>query len=193
MNNNILKKDAKEYDFLTLGYNRFLDLYDEINNKNFEKMDKQMRFYKIKDIFSVYSELLSYEPIKSFIEILKTKRPPMEAELSGEVLKFIRNILTHFPFFDTWDDVYVTKKIVNWLSDGQSIDKFLKKYCGHEDIEYRFKYINHKEFTYVVFSFPKEYSENKIFLKDIINEIDGIRFCVFLMNRVLMSQVLSIK
>ncbi len=191
-NEDILSKNEKEYEFLNLSYNRFLDLYEEINNVNFMELSPELRFYKIKDIFGVYSELLSYEPIKDFIDELRKHRPPMEAEMSSAVLKYIRNVLVHFPFFKTWNEVYVTKKLINWTCDGKFIDKFLNKYTGHKEVEYRFKYVGHKEFTYVTFSFPEEYTENKIYLKDMISEEDGIRFCVFLMYRVLMSQVISI-
>lgn len=191
-NDNLLSKNRKEYDFLNLSYNRFLDLYAEINSTNFIELSPELRFYKIKDVFGVYSELLSYKPIKDFIDEIKKHRPPMEAEISSAVLKFIRNVLVHFPFFKTWNEVYVTKKLINWTSEGKSIDKFLNKYLGHREVEYRFKYVGHKEFAYVTFSFPKEYKENKIYLKDMINEGDGIRFCLFLMYRVLMSQVISI-
>lgn len=191
-NDDILSKNAKEYDFLNLSYNRFEDLYAEINSLNFMELSPELRFYKIKDIFSVYSELLSYEPIKEFINEIKKHRPPMEAEISSAVLKYIRNVLVHFPFFKTWDEVYVTKKLINWTSEGKFIDKFLNKYKGHKEVEYRFKYVGHKEFTYVTFSFPEEYADNKIYLKDMVNENDGIRFCLFLMFRVLMSQVVLI-
>ena len=191
-NDNLLSKNRKEYDFLNLSYNRFLDLYAEINSTNFIELSPELRFYKIKDVFGVYSELLSYKPIKDFIDEIKKHRPPMEAEISSAVLKFIRNVLVHFPFFKTWNEVYVIKKLINWTSEGKSIDKFLNKYLGHREVEYRFKYVGHKEFAYVTFSFPKEYKENKIYLKDMINEGDGIRFCLFLMYRVLMSQVISI-
>ena len=140
----------------------------------------------------MYSELLSYGPIQAFISQIKKHRPPAEAELSSAVLKYIRNVLVHFPFFKTWNEIYVTKKLINWSSEGKFIDKFISKYIGHEKIEYRFKYVGHKEFTYVTFSFPAEYGENKIYLKDMVNEKDGIRFCLFLMYRVLMSQVIEI-
>ena len=172
-NDNLLSKNRKEYDFLNLSYNRFLDLYTEINSTNFIELSPELRFYKIKDVFGVYSELLSYKSIKDFIDEIKKHRPPMEAEISSAVLKFIRNVLVHFPFFKTWNEVYVTKKLINWTSEGKSIDKFLNKYLGHREVEYRFKYVGHKEFTYVTFSFPKEYKENKIYLKDMINEGDG--------------------
>lgn len=46
--------------------------------------------------------------------------------------------------------------------------------------------------TYVTVTFPIEYEDNKIYLKNIIDENDGIRFCIILMHKVLMSQVVEI-
>ena len=95
---NILSHEAKEYEFLNLSYNRFLDLYSEILDDDFINLESELKFYKIKDAFCIYAELLSYTPIKEFVDNLRKTRPPMEAELSSDFLKFIRNILIHFPF-----------------------------------------------------------------------------------------------
>lgn len=54
-----------------------------------------MHFSKIKTIFSIYAELLNYEPIKCVIKLIKEKRPPMEGEIGIELFKFIRNIFAH--------------------------------------------------------------------------------------------------
>lgn len=189
---NILSHDAKEYEFLNLSFNRFLDLYSEILDDDFINLESELKFYKIKDAFCIYAELLSYTPIKEFVDNLRKIRPPMEAELSSDFLKFIRNILIHFPFFKTWNEVYITKKIVNWDKDGMSVDKFLNKYVSHSPIEYRFWSEKKKKMTYVTVTFPIEYEDNKIYLKNIIDENDGIRFCIILMHKVLMSQVIEI-
>ena len=47
-NENILSKNAKEYDFLNLSYNRFLDLYAEINSLDFMELSPELRLHKIK-------------------------------------------------------------------------------------------------------------------------------------------------
>ena len=61
----------KELEVLTLFYNRFYDLYEEITNDNFFKENAQLRFFKLREAFSIYKELLSYEPIKSYLEWMK--------------------------------------------------------------------------------------------------------------------------
>lgn len=56
---------------------------------------------RLREAFSIYKELLSYEPIKGHLEL-------------------------HFPIFKTWDEVYVNKNLATWSKKGQ-IDKFLHK------------------------------------------------------------------
>lgn len=187
-----LSKNEKEYEFLSLASNRFLDLYGEINGCNFMKFSPEIRLYKLKDLFSVYAELLLYEPIKKHICFLEKERPPMESVLSNEFIKFIRNILIHFTFFKTWDEIYITKNLVNWAKEGQTIDKFLNKYKGNKVIEYRFMESKTRKWRYPTISFPRDYSNDKIYLKDMITEKDGVLLCAILMYRVVMSQIIEI-
>jgi len=186
---NEISPDEAEKAFLTLAYNRFYDIFDEIIDELFWGKDEKYRFSRIKDIFYVYSELLNYEPIKWVIEHLKTIRPPMEAEIGGELFKFIRNVISHFPFFDRWDDIWVNKQIVNWNREGQSIDKFLSKYEGHNQVKYRFWEADKKRMTYLSISFPDNYSAGqRISLKDMLSEKEGIKFSMILMRKILDTQ-----
>jgi hypothetical protein len=102
------------------------------------KKNKQYRFCLIKDAIAIYAGLLNYIPINWVIENIRKTRPPMEAEIGSELFKFIINVLTHFPYFNRWDDVWISKKIVNWNKEGQSIDKFLERYKGRDPVKYRF-------------------------------------------------------
>lgn len=124
--------------FLSLGYNRFYDLYEEIMEDEFWEKEAWYRFTKVSNVFAIYAELLSYEPFKYVLESIKKQRPPMESEIGGPFFKFVRNVLAHFPVFENWDDVWVSKELVNWDKEGLTIDRFLKKYTGHEKIKYRF-------------------------------------------------------
>lgn len=192
--NNDLKPNEAEQAFLALAYSRFYDILDEILDDSFWGKEDRYRFSRIKDIFSVYSELLNYEPIGWVIEHLKTIRPPMEAEIGGELFKFVRNVISHFPFFDRWNDVWINKQIVNWDKEGQSVDKFLLKYEGHSQVKYRFWQAEKKKMTYLSINFPTIYSEGqKVFLKDILPEKEGIKFSTILMRQILDTQVEEIK
>ena len=98
-----------EVEFLTLAYNRFYDLYEEVMNDEFWKKDEWKRFSKIKQAFSIYAELLNYEPLKNVIEHLKSARPPMESEIGSELFKFVRNVVSHFPFYNSWENVWINQ------------------------------------------------------------------------------------
>lgn len=179
--------------FLSLGYNRFYDLFDEIMDDGFWGKEDWYRFSRVSNIFAVYAELLTYEPFKYVLESIKTQRPPMEAEIGGPLFKFIRNIFAHFPVFEKWNDVWVSKELVNWQKEGLTIDRFLKKYSGHEEVKYRFWEADKKKMTYLSINFPKEYSANKIYLKDMVDEKDGVKFSLVMMRQILNTQVESIE
>jgi len=189
-----IRPNKAEIEFLKLSYNRFYDIFKEVMDESFWEKAKWYRFSKIKDVFVVYSELLNYEPIKWVIEHVKKTRPLMEAEIGSELFRFIRNIITHFPFFDSWDKVWINKSIVNWNKKGQFIDKFLTKYKGKETVKYRFWEEKKKKMTYLSIRFPKRYKENyKIYLKDFLTEKEGIKFSLILMRQVLDTQIESMK
>jgi len=185
-----IRPSLAEKELLTLAYNRFYDLYDEILSDKFWENEDFHRFSKIKEAFSTYAEILNYPPIQWVIEYLKKSRPPMEAEIGSELFSFVRNILVHFPFFQKWEDVWINKTIVNWYKDGRSIDRFLSKYQGHKTIKYRFWESEKKKMNYMSVNFPKSYSSGqKVFLADILSEKDGVKFSLILMKRILDTQV----
>ena len=105
--------------------------------------------------------------------------------LTDQVFKFVRNIISHFPLFDSWDEVWISKSLINWNKTDQSIDKFLRKNKGKETLGFAYKEENEDEYkfpTMVYFKFPKTYDDDsKIFLKDLISEKDVIIFSVGLM------------
>ena len=184
----------KEKEVLTLFYNRFYELYEEITNENFIEENAQIRFFKLREAFSIYKELLSYEPIKSYIDWMKHGgRPPLEGIIADGLFSFIRNLLLHFPVFKTWDEVYINKNLATWSKIGQ-IDKFLDK-CpkikidGTGILHYRIWEVKKKKMTYFTINFPEKYGEENIFLKDIISENVGMKFCMALMREVLDTQV----
>jgi len=180
----------KEIEVLTLFYNRFYELYEEITSENFIEENAQIRFFKLREAFSIYKELLSYEPIKSYIDWMKHGgRPPLEGVIADGLFSFIRNLLLHFPVFKTWDEVYINKTLATWSKTGQ-IDRFLNK-CqqikidGTGTLHYRIWEVKKKKMTYFTINFPEEYGEENIFLKDIISEDVGMKFCMALMREVL--------
>ena len=185
-----LKPTKAELSFLNLAYARFYKLFDIITSDTFFSLDKTNRFFYIKDIILVYSELLSYEPISYEIMLIKKSRPPMEAEISKDLLKFIRNILTHFPLFTYWNEVWINKELVNWSKCNDYINSFLQKYSGHKQVKYRIWIAKQFKMIYIDINFPDMYDESKIFLKDIISEKKGVIFLCYIMKKILDSQLM---
>lgn len=189
-----IRPNKQENIFLNHSYNFFLDIHEEIENETFWEKDSYYRFNRIRDALLVYSEILEYEPIGWFLKALEELRPPMEAELSREYILFIRNLLIHFPFFKSWNEVKFTKELINWSVPGKSIDKFLTTFTGHDPVKYRMWNPSKKTMTYVSINFPKSYDgTTEINLVDFMPEKEGIIFTMSLMHKVLMSQVESIK
>ena len=190
---NQLRPNQAEIQFLTLAYNRFYDIFAEVMDDSFWDKDSWYRFFKVKDGFGVYSELMNYEPLQWVLENMKISRPPMEAEIAKELFKFIRNVIVHFPFFHSWDDVWVNQSLTNWHKDSQFIDRFIRKYEGKELVKYRFWEEQKKKMTYLSIRFPEHYEDDaRIYLKDILSEREGVKFSFILMKQVLNTQVESV-
>lgn len=184
-----LKPTQGEAVFLQLSYNRFIDLFKEIESNDFWKESPLFRFSRLRDIFSVYAELTNYEPISHILKEMENSRI-VENELGKELFLTIRNVVSHFPFFDAWDDVKFTQELINWEGKSRTIDKFLKKFEGRDSIKYRMWHPDQEEFSHVVIRFPENYSKNEeTWLKDVLPEKEGIRFSIRLMLRVLLQNV----
>lgn len=187
--------DVEQKEVLSIFYNRFYDLYEEIVSDDFYNKDPQIRFYKLRESFSIYKELMSYEPIKDYLNWMKNGgRPFFDGWIADDLFSFIRNLLLHYPLFDSWDTVYINKKLATWSKVGQ-IDKFLSK-ChkftidGKPTVNYRMWEEKKRLMTYFSVNFPEEYNDNPIFLKDILTEDVGMKFCLVLMRTVLDAQVI---
>jgi len=194
-----IKPNKKERIALELFYNRFYNLYDELSQEKFFAEKSTYRFYKIRDIFSVYKELLGYEPIQHYIKYVKNGgRPPLEGLVIDDLFSFVRNLLLHFTIFDDGDSVYISKDLATW-NKAATIHKFPQKSSQIKIndkgiIKYRIWENDKKLMTYVQIHLPEEYSDNsKIFLKDIISEKEGVKLCISFMKQVLDTQIHSEK
>lgn len=137
---------------------------------------------------------MSYEPIKEYINWMKKGgRPHFDGIIADDLFSFIRNLLLHFPIFDTWDEVYINKNLATWSKVGQ-IDKFLTKGIegkidGKGTVKYRIWEEKKKKMSYFCIDFPEKYDNTNIYLKDIISEEVGMKFCMALMRAILDTQV----
>lgn len=191
---NEARPNEAEKEALSLFYNRFYDLYDEIVEDSFGNNDANIRFYKLREAFSIYKELSSYQPIKEYlIWMKKGGRPYFEGIIADDLFSFIRNLLLHFPVFDTWDEVYINKNLATWSKVGQ-IDKFLSKGIegqidGKRSVKYRIWEERNQKITYFSVDFPEKYDSTNVYLKDILSEEVGMKFCMALMRKIIDTQI----
>jgi hypothetical protein len=189
MSTSNLKPNAAEQVFLGFAYSRFIDLFKEIDAAEFWERDAKYRFSRVRDVFSVYAELLNYEPIQHILKEIESRRI-VESELGKELFQMIRNLIAHFPLFDTWDDIRFTKELITWEGKSRVIDKFCEKFKGRDEVKYRIWNPKTREFSYLTIRFPKDYDKNKeILLKDLLEEKEGARFSIRLMLRILLENV----
>jgi len=181
-----------EVTFLNLSFNRFLDLFGEIMAGEFWEKEPPYRFSRTKDLFAVYSELLKYPPVQWVIDANKR---PNHSDVGKGLFKLIRHILIHFPFFENWDDVWISQSLVNLYSTRpQFIDSFLSENEGKDDLKYRFWEEEQKRMTYLSITFPKDYTKGeKVFLGEILPEKEGVKFSAIFMWSILKVQVEEIR
>lgn len=183
-----LKPNPAEAAFLSLGYNRFLDLFKEVDSKSFWEQPALYRFHRIRDVFAVYTELTQYEALKYVLNAKKTSRP-IEHDVGKRLFSFVRHLLAHFPLFDSWDTVTISRQLATWEREAE-IHKFLTDYEGKPQVKYRFFDRAAKEFIYVTINFPSGYSQNHpIMLSSILTEREGVRFSIRLMLDILLQNV----
>lgn len=147
------------------------EAYDIILNYDYENSEKR-KFEIIKDLSSLTSEILKDKSINE-----KMKRVAESSPINGDnidekfnTFKMIRNVINHFPLFDSWDEVFISNDLLEWNnSGGDQIKSYFKK---------------EKEFSYIIYlnkndewvpsqtiniRTPKLGKNNKIYLKDILS------------------------
>lgn len=189
--------NSTEIKFLEICYKRFFDLFIILNQKDFFGLDPSVRLCRFKEIFSAYDELKKYRPIKSHISYLaskskkKTNKDKVENEVE-QLFSFTRHILSHFPLFDSWDEIYINYNIVNWAEPGQFIDTFLTGHKGKKDCVFQYvDFLNpiEKPPIKLQISFPRYLIGRDIFLKDFISEKTVVEFSKNYMLERIISQI----
>ncbi len=164
------------------------------STKSNKKDKKQIALTQISSISIAGGRKLNL-PLKEYLKWMKRGgRPFFEGVIIDDLFSFIRNLLLHFPIFDTWDEVYINKSLATWDKAGR-INKFLTKAKEYKiddksEVKYRIWEVKKKKMTYFSVKFPSEYNEiTNIYLKDIITEEMGMKFCMALMRQIINTQI----
>lgn len=187
-NDNLLKPNESELMFLQLAYNSFYDLYELYFS--WAELNEKQKYDIILKIYSIFSECLKYEPIKHYLSFLEKNRPEWDI-ISLKFFEIIRHIIIHFPFFNSWNEVYFNRKIILWSWNHSKIDKFFIQNEWKEQFKWRIwdNYNKKMDYWYTI-NFPKNYSKNEnIYLKDLIDENLWVEFSLIMIKKVLDTQV----
>ena len=133
----------------------------------------------MKQLASLVSELLEVKEIRQrLIELANESTVNGEDnEIKIDTFDLIRNILIHFPIYDSWDEIYISKELLTWNTkrNGQII-KYFKNNCNRS-FKYRiFLNENNKwvEKHTIKVTIPNIETCNKIYLKTILSLNDAI-------------------
>ena len=133
-----------------------------------------VKFELVKELASLVSELLDRKELKNkLIELANTSQVNGEDnEIKLDTYDLIRNIIIHFPIFDSWDEIYISNELLSWNKPyhGQ-IKKYFDKNKGKK-FTYRI-YLNENgkwvEKHKIIVNIPELKDGEKIYLKDILS------------------------
>jgi hypothetical protein len=145
--------------FLNLAFSRYHKVIDELDVSKSEKEN----FLLIKEVLSIYTELERYWPVHQTL-----KAAPENFQQIASLFKVIRNLVLHFPFFDSWSDIQFNKELILAMDPSNaSIDRYFKK---TDHIEFFFKLGHENMLEEGKILAPMGYNENKmVYMRDILS------------------------
>ena len=142
-----------------------------------EEYAKERKFDLIKSVASLTSEILATDEInEKMLEIAESSKVNGDnVQDKFETFKMIRNVLNHFPIFDSWDEIYVSSELINWNEPKYS--QILDYFSTEKQMSYKI-YLKEndewKEKKQIDINVPMLGKYNKIYLKDILSINDAI-------------------
>lgn len=171
-----------EITFVTMAMERFHQLVENLNS---DELTPEYRLFYIKELYSIFAELDNIPFVKKY----KADPPPPQEIIDvmkglDQTVKFVRNVLLHFPLFKTWDEIWISKSFAKAMIESSCKDRKNKpkgeifKYLENElEIDgkaFRFRDPETKEEKMCLIKRPKNIGmDDKIYLKDILSEDQG--------------------
>lgn len=156
------------------------DLYGIIIYGNYCPVDDAEKFTLLRKISILFNELLGDKDNKlSFNELLSSTVVDKEQfEAKSSTFLMIRHLLVHFPIFETWDSIFITKNLLNWNNDNRkgAIEKYFSKYSGktlkfsiYTRVDYHFD--KTRDFD---ISVPQIHNSKQRYIKDFLSLDDAL-------------------
>lgn len=177
-----IKKDLTQLqiDYITRLYDRIPVIDKEIAVRF---LSSEIRLLWYKEMLALFNEFNKIERLtREFVDFDENVLNMIA------LVDFIRNLLLHFPYFATWNDVFVSREIARSqqfpIKNGK-ITKFLESSKDRKSFFLRMKYFGNAGQREAKVLFPVvESDDQEIFLKDIINESNGAICVLAVMNSI---------
>lgn len=138
---------------------------------------EKRKFELLIKLSSLTTELLKDEKIFN-----KMKKVAESSQVNGDnvedkfnTFKMIRNVVQHFPIFDSWEEIYISTDLLDWNNSNANQ---IKKYFNSErEFSYKIFLKEEKEWVQkrkINIKTPKIGKSNTIYLKDILSLDDAL-------------------
>lgn len=148
-------------------------IYNEKNSYQYQK------FQLIKELTPLVSELLDKDDIRDrLIKLANTSKVNGDDnDIKIATFDLIRNILIHFPIFQTWDEIWISESLLKWNNPKNSnILKYFKNNCN-KTFTYRILLNENKKWVErhtIKITIPVLEKDKKVYLKDFLSLDDAI-------------------
>ena len=150
----------------------------EVNSK--ENTSEEME--KLRKISSLINELLEDDKLKDEFE--KSIKSKADEAIKIKFFNIIRHILVHFPIYESWDDIYLNKEIVQWnrCKKGE-----IEKFFSGDNVSRKFSYTvyalranSYEKSSTIDVEIPS--IEDGFYLKELISKRDFKTTCYLIDN-----------
>lgn len=181
---NHVRNQLNEYqvEFIEKCYQRIFYIEKSLD---FAETSAPIRLLYLKELFTIFEEL---HKIK-FTRSNEGKIDPNDLEKLDQlklVMGFIRNVLSHFPLFNTWDDIEISQEFSLGMGGPKNgkIYKFLSHDPKRIPVAFRLTYIDDST-RQANIHYPQHLkSSDRIYLKDIVSEQDGALIILNIMSHI---------
>jgi hypothetical protein len=175
-----------QIEYIEKMHDKIHKIYAGLNST--DKPDIRLLWYK--ELLAIFSEMVKINRFKTRIDSFEPYMKDMV-----DLVQFIRNLLFHFPYFSTWDEVVITynQAFAQQQNDPSGnrkdrelvVAKFLNPNNHRESFFLRLKYLSEEDFIEDKIMFPKPDSKDEaVYLKNIIKENKGLKCIIAVMQQI---------
>jgi len=163
-----------QINFVERGLNRVLEIQETLKTVK----NSEIKFFYIKELFILFAEMEKVKFTRSY-EGEQEEEIKTTVQNLKQTIAFYRNVVSHFPFYNTWSEIWISKEYTKALQSKHqleqnnfgSIYKYLAACENMTSYTYRVK-LHQKDEPYIfTLRYPKNIEEDtKIYFKDMVNE-----------------------